>query len=165
MMNKLTMTTKPLILKNLDQVINQLHELSDATENEAHRGWSISEHLAHCQQVIEFSMNGYPTQNPWLLQNSLGKTVYHLFRLRGYMQHDINAYTPGAGPAPQMTLNDSILQLTQTIKKFDAWTHPLKPHYFYGRLSKSQYNLIHSIHFANHWDTIVMQKKMRASAK
>lgn len=159
MMNKLTMSSKPIILKNLDQVMHYLHTLGDAQEHEAHSGWSISEHLGHCQQVIEFSMTGYPTQNPWLLQYSVGKAIYHLFRLRGHMQHDINAYTPGAGPAPTMPLHEAIRQLTHTINKFDAWTHPLEPHYFYGRLSKSQYNLIHSIHFANHWDTIVKLKK------
>jgi hypothetical protein len=42
------------------------------------------------------------------------------------------------------------------VQRFQAYTGPLKPHFAYGDLSRSDYALAHVLHIANHQDEIAV---------
>jgi hypothetical protein len=58
----------PLKLKNLDQVMHCLDRLILDPTIEVKGGWGAYQHLIHCGQTIYFSMQGYPIQNPKIMQ-------------------------------------------------------------------------------------------------
>lgn len=114
--------------------------------------WLPDQHLSHCAEVINFSLYGYPQQNPVIMQNTIGKMVFHYFTWQNHMHHDTNASTPGSPPYKPVEIAESISRLRAALNAFDAYEGPLSRHYFYGRLTKKQYAHIHCLHFANHWE-------------
>jgi len=146
------MTT--ISLKNLDQVLTELEVLAQA-KNIQTSNWSVYRILQHCAQTIEYSMSGYPTSKPKWLQLTVGKLAIFKFLKQGYMSHDLAAPVPGS---PELTYEGSTAEgisiLKASILKFKQFNGPLKPHLFFGELSKDEYNQYFAMHIANHFSEI-----------
>jgi hypothetical protein len=81
----------------------------------------------------------------------VGSTAFEVFAWRGRMSHDLAEPIPGAPPFSSSGNALAALQrLTMAIESFRAWSEPLHPHFAYGELSKSDYDLAHAMHIANH---------------
>lgn len=111
--------------------------------------------LVHCTQSIDYSMSGYPQANSRLFQVTIGSAAFGVFTMRGRMSHDLDAPIPGAPSiAPAEDPVKALDRLRDAITRFRHWTGPLKPHFAYGHLDKSEYELAHAMHLANHLSVI-----------
>jgi Protein of unknown function (DUF1569) len=62
--------------------------------------------------------------------------------------------------APALTQPDNwkpgALRLRTAIARFNSHTSPIKPHFAYGTLSRSDFAMAHAMHIANHQDEILV---------
>ncbi|EMJ99674.1 DUF1569 domain-containing protein [Leptospira sp. WS58.C1] len=119
--------------------------------------WDPSQVLLHCAQSIYYSIKGYPENKSELFQNTLGKIAFWNFSRKGKMSHDLNAPIPGADVLQAgIPLSESILELKKAISTFSNYNGELAPHFAYGKLTKQEYELAHSMHIANHLDYVTI---------
>ncbi|WP_409523539.1 DUF1569 domain-containing protein [Nitrincola sp. MINF-07-Sa-05] len=103
-------------------------------------------------QAIEYSMTGYPLTKPQVFQSTVGATAFTVLSWYGRMTHDLDEPIPGApllGAANDVTA--AVNRLKQAVQAFAHWMELLRPHFAYGELSKSEYELAHAMHLANHF--------------
>jgi hypothetical protein len=146
---------RPLILKNLEEVLALLEKIKHNTEVSVSGTWDLNQNLTHCAQSLEYAMSGYPFEKSKIFQSMVGPLIFSYFDWRGYMRHATNELIPGEPVIPaDREDGQGILQLEQAIAKFDAWECDLFPHRFYGKLTKKQYAKAHTMHIANHLELI-----------
>jgi len=119
--------------------------------------WPLGTVLDHLAQSVEMSMDGYPRSRSALFQGTVGRAAFVFFRWRGRMHHGLAEPIPGAPPlAVGADWQVPASRLRTALARFDAHTGPLKPHFAYGPLTKSEYGLAHAMHVGNHADEIVI---------
>lgn len=140
----------PSRLHTFDEVLRELQQLETSTPKLA-GNWSLAQVLGHCAQSIEYSVTGYPKLRPAWFRATVGPLVKRRFLGRGFMSHDLEAAIEGA-PAlhPQEPLRDVIGRLRDAIEKFRAHQGALSPHLAYGACTREEYEMLHSMHIANH---------------
>ena len=138
-----------VIISSFDDVLWFLDRLEESNYS-VEGNWQIDEHLWHCGLAVEFSYLGYPQLNGWLIRNTVGPLVFAYFKSKKRMSHDTNKPTPGA---PDLMDQDfqPIQYCRKQIESFRNWNDEMMPHEFYGKLSKRDYELAHSMHFADHF--------------
>lgn len=136
---------------SLAQASAELTALASAKQRVAATGWNWAQTLHHCAQSIEYSMSGFPESKSRIFQATAGSVAFALFEFRGRMTHDLMEPIPGA-PALDEKLDESqaLDRMRAAISAFARWQKDLHPHFAYGPLSKSQYELAHAMHLANH---------------
>lgn len=114
--------------------------------------WNWAQTLAHCAQSIEYSLTGFPQEKPALFQRTLGAAAIGVFTWRGRMTHDLAEPIPGAPRIAAATDPAQALErLRGAIRRFRETSEPLRPHFAYGALDKSAYEVAHAMHLANHF--------------
>jgi hypothetical protein len=143
-------------VQSLDDSLRWLDRLEKARDVKAVGAWPLGAVLEHLAQSIEMSMDGFPQQRSALFQNTAGGAAFAYFKWRGRMSHGLAEPIPGA-PAlgAGADWKPGALRLRQAITRFNAYGGPLKPHFAYGSLTKSEFALAHNLHIANHQDEIV----------
>ena len=117
--------------------------------------FSLSETLVHCAQSIEYSMSGFPESKSLLFQNTLGSAAFSVFSWRGRMSHNLTEEIPGAPTLrPGVDATAALERLHTSVKRFDNSNEPFKPHFAYGQLNRSDYEVAHALHLANHFSSI-----------
>ena len=146
------MNDRRLVLASLNEALRELDRLKSPQALPPATAWSWPQTLAHCAQSIEFSMTGFPAPKPRLFQLSAGAAAFSVFSWRGRMSHDLAEPIPGA-PSLATSADDAvaIARLRQAVQAFQAWQGPLRPHFAYGNLSKSDFERAHAMHLANHF--------------
>ncbi|NND33712.1 MAG: DUF1569 domain-containing protein [Saprospiraceae bacterium] len=145
---------RPLIMRNLGEVLDFLQLIEDGKEISVQGAWDLDQHLIHCAHSIEFAMSGYPSRKPLIFQNTIGTLVFHYFDWRNYMRHPTNAFNPGESDEDIVVGQCGIERLKETIASFDAWDGPMQRHRFYGHLTKKQYDKVNAMHIANHLELV-----------
>ena len=146
-------TPKPRELRfgSLTQASEELAALASAKERLSSGGLNWAQTLVHCAQSIEYSMIGFPALKSRIFQATAGAAAFAFFEFRGRMSHDLMAPIPGA---PMIEADSNALQalarLRAAMHAFADWQDALHPHFAYGALTKSQYELAHAMHLANH---------------
>ncbi len=113
--------------------------------------WNPYQVFNHCAQSVEFSMTGFPESESALFQNTAGAMAFSIFSARGEMSHNLAEVIPGAPELAEEGDNQLALErLITAVTSFDAYDGPLKPHFAFGNLSKSDYALAHMLHINNH---------------
>jgi hypothetical protein len=121
--------------------------------------WPLSAIFEHLSQSIEMSMEGFPSPKSELFQRTLGAAAFTAFKWRSQMSHSLAEPIPGAPVlTPAASWQPSALRLRAAITRFEAHKAPLKPHFAYGVLSKSDYGVAHTMHIANHQDEIAIHR-------
>jgi hypothetical protein len=137
-----------LSLAAAEDDINVLASVKAATSEAT---WSLAQTLEHCAQSIEYSMRGFPQSKSQFFQRTVGAAALEVFSWRGRMTHDLAEPIPGAPAlAVESDLAAALQRVRLSIANFRAWREPLQPHFAYGALSKSEYELAHAMHLANH---------------
>ena len=117
--------------------------------------FSLPQTLIHCAQSIEYSMSGFPESKSSLFQNTLGSAAFSVFSWRGRMSHNLTEEIPGA---PKMRSDvdatAALERLHTSVKLFHDSNEPFQPHFAYGQLNRSEYELAHALHLANHFSSI-----------
>jgi hypothetical protein len=142
-----------LSYQSLGEALKEIEQLKKAaTQINLEGEWSLYQHLLHCTQSIQFSIQGFPSQKSPIFQQTVGKLAFNQFLEQGYMRHNRNEPIPDA---PQLVTNGDIQTafdgLIQSIQTFDAYTGALQPHFAYGQLSKNEYAKAHAMHLADHF--------------
>ena len=148
----------PIKVETLDDALRWLDRLERGTVAKATGAWPLTAVLDHLAQSIEMSMDGYPQPKGELFQKTAGSAAFAFFKWRGRMSHGLDEPIPGApGLSAVAEWHPAAARLRTAIKRFNAHGGPLKPHFAYGPLDKSDYVLAHSFHIANHQDEILLQ--------
>ena len=146
-----TANDRQLVFRSWDDALRELDRLAAAPKLSGTAVWTWAQTLNHCAQSIEFSLTGFPQAKPAVFQRSVGALAFQVFSWRGRMSHDLAEPIPGApaldaGDAPATAMT----RLRKAIADFRAQPEPFKPHFAYGDLNKSEYELAHALHLANH---------------
>ncbi|MDB5871505.1 MAG: hypothetical protein JWQ07_947 [Ramlibacter sp.] len=144
-------------VQSLDDSLRWLDRLERARSVKAIGAWPLGAVLEHLAQSVEMSMDGFPQPKSALFQNTAGSAAFAYFSWRGHMSHGLAEPIPGA-PAlgAGADWKPGATRLRQAITRFNAHTGPLRPHFAYGLLSKSDFALAHNMHISNHQDEILV---------
>ena len=90
-----------------------------------------------------------------LFRGAVGSVAFAVFQARGKMGHTLDEPIPGA-PAldAQAPLEPAIARAMSALRRFEAHSGALAPHFAYGELDKAQYTRAHLMHLANHWTQV-----------
>ena len=121
-----------------------------------HNGaWSLAQMLNHAAQSIDYSIDGFPQVKSALFRKAVGGVAFAVFQARGKMGHTLNEPIPGAPVLDaQALLEPAIARALAALRRFEAHTGALAPHFAYGELDKAQYTRAHLMHLANHWSEV-----------
>jgi len=140
---------------SLDEALAALRRLEAAGSIELAAPITPHQMLIHLCQSIECSLRGYPAMKPAWLRATVGRLVAGRFLRRGEMKHDHGAPVPGE-PAISADgdLGKAWARLHAAIAAFQAASDPLPPHFFFGALTKAEYERIHAMHIADHLSAV-----------
>lgn len=146
-------------VQSLSQALLWLDQLETAPGVKTTGAWPLSAILEHLSQSIEMSMDGFPQAKSALFQNTLGTAAFSVFKWRGQMSHSLSEPIPGAPVlTPFPAWKPSANRLRSAISRFQAHKADLKPHFAYGKLSKADFSIAHTLHIANHQDEIAVNR-------
>lgn len=169
-MNRRNVLLSPLLLvsinvladlpkvQTLDEAMRWLDRLEKSPTASTTGQWPLVAVLEHLAQSIEMSMDGFPEPKSAFFQNTAGAAAFAYFSWRGKMTHSLSEPIPGA-PAlsKQGDWLPAAVHLRTAIARFNgSKAEALRPHFAYGKLSKSEFALAHVFHIANHQDEIVV---------
>ena len=141
-----------LSFKNLDECMSELDKIQHASALKIDNDWTLYQNLVHCTQSITYSMTGYPEIKSRLFRETVGKLVFNQFEHQGYIRHNRSEPLPGASLIqPNGNIQDAVSDLKKTVTDFEDFTQELKPHFAFGKLSKSQFADFHCMHLADHF--------------
>ena len=122
--------------------------------------WSLNQVFDHCAQSVEYSMTGFPEHKPAAFKNTLGKLAFAAFSVKGQMTHALDEAIPGAPMIDTLEINtlestlsineQAFARLKKSLYEFQRYQGELAPHFAYGALSKTDYELAHAMHFYDH---------------
>jgi len=141
-----------LSFNSLDECMSEMEQIRNAKQLHIENSWDLYQNLVHCAQSIEFSMIGFPQNKPKIIQNTVGAMIFHQFEKQGYMRHNRSEDIPGAMPVePAGRIENAIERLTKSVNDFEHFDRELRPHFAYGKLTKSEYVKAHCMHLADHF--------------
>jgi hypothetical protein len=144
-------------VRSLNDALRWLDKLDKAGKLTMTGKWPVAAVLEHLSQSIEMSLDGFPQPKPALFQDTAGSAAFAFFKWRGRMSHGLDEPIPGAAALTmQGDWKPAALRLRAAITRFDDHTGALKPHFAYGKLSKTDFALAHAFHIANHQDEFVI---------
>jgi hypothetical protein len=147
-----------LEFRSLDDALHELDRLARAAVLKAGTAWTLPQTLIHCAQSIEYSMTGFPQGNSALFQHTVGAAAFSVFSWRGRMTHDLAEPIPGA-PSLDAAIDavSATARLQRAIQDFRSGNGPLRPHFAYGALTRSEFEQAHAMHLANHFSAFDTQ--------
>lgn len=141
-----------LTFRNLDECMTELDRVQQAKNLQIDNDWTLYQNLMHCTQSISYSMTGYPENKSKIFQKTIGTLVFNQFEHQGYMRHNRSEPLPGASLIqPSGNVNEATAGLRKAIIDFENYTGEIKPHFAYGKLTKSQFANAHCMHLADHF--------------
>lgn len=117
--------------------------------------WTPDQIFTHCAQSIEYSMSGFPVHKSDWFKQTIGSLAFTLFSAKGKMRHGLSEPIPGAPIlASRIEHQVALLRLKKALMDFKDYQGRLAPHFAYGKLSKTEYELAHVMHLNNHLQEI-----------
>jgi hypothetical protein len=145
-------SAEPKLFSTLPAAIAAVQSL--AADHKSAGRWSLAQVLDHAAQSVEYSMVGYPQLKSPVFRATVGTAAFGWFEARGEMTHGLDEAIPGAPPLRD-ELPAAIERLVAALRRFEAHSGPLQPHFAYGALDKPQYTRAHLMHLANHWSEVI----------
>lgn len=144
-------------VQSLDDALRWLDRVEKSPSPRTTGAWPLGSVLEHLAQSIEMSVDGFPQPRSEMFQRTVGSAAFAVFKWRGQMSHGLAEPIPGAPALAYGThWQPGVQRLRRAIERFNAYNGPLKPHFAYGALSKTDFALAHRLHIANHQDEIVL---------
>jgi hypothetical protein len=144
-------------VQSLNEALRWLDGLDKAVSVKSATAWKIGAVFEHLAQSIDMSLDGFPEPKSALFQNTVGAAAFAVFKWRGKMNHGLTDPIPGA---PALVQPDDwkpgAQRLRSAIARFNSHNGPIKPHFAYGTLSRSDFAMAHTMHIANHQDEILV---------
>jgi hypothetical protein len=113
--------------------------------------WELYEIFTHCAQSVEYSMSRFPEHKSSVFKSTVGKLAFSVFSSKGKMTHGLSEPIPGS-PLIDSTIETTaaLNHLIKSLIDFDNFKGELAPHFAYGELTKSEYEIAHVMHLYNH---------------
>jgi len=134
--------------------LKRLELLSD--KKLVHTGkWDIYKIFMHCAQSVEYSMLKFPEHKSSFFKNTVGTLAFSIFKSKGKMIHGLSEPIPGS-PSIKSNLDtkEALNHLKKALIDFENYKGKLAPHFAYGELTKSEYEIAHVMHLYNHLEEI-----------
>lgn len=153
-----SMIDRQAVFTSLDDALLELDRLTKAVVLQRGTVWTWPQTLIHCAQSIEYSMTGFPQAKSPLFQHTIGGAAFKVFSWRGRMTHDLAEQIPGAASLDAtIDAASATARLQRAVQDFRSRKEPLRPHFAYGELTKSEYEHAHAMHLANHFSAFDAQ--------
>ena len=143
------MERRDLNLKNLDEVLVEIHRLSDGGYDKLGQ-WDLAQVCHHCASPIEQTIDGYTFRVPLPIRLIIIVTGA---KRKFFRRRDIK---PGLS-APATTLPPEGLETAEQIKRYEAAVKRLKTHTgdfhahpFFGTMTPDAWEQFHTIHTMHH---------------
>ncbi|PKI17991.1 DUF1569 domain-containing protein [Colwellia sp. 12G3] len=134
-------------------IVSALKKLDVLSDNElVNTGpWELYKIFTHCAQSVEYSMSKFPEHKSSLFKSTIGKLAFSVFSSKGKMTHGLSEPIPGS-PSIDSSLDTTaaLNNLKKSLIDFKNYKGKLAPHFAYGELTKSEYEIAHVMHFYNH---------------
>lgn len=144
-------------VRSLDDAKAWTLRLEQSAKAQSTGAWPLVAMLEHMAQSVEMSMTGFPQAKPAIFQGTAGAAAFAFFRWRGRMSHSLSEPIPGAPAlATSGDWRAAAGRLRNAIVRFERHQGPLKPHFAYGVLSKTDFAIAHVLHIANHQDEVAL---------
>lgn len=143
-------------LKTFPTLASAATAIESLARGHRHTGaWTLAQMLSHATQSIDCSIDGFPQLKSALFRKAVGSVAFAVFEARGKMGHTLSEPIPGA-PAldANAPLEQAITLALAALRRFEAHSGALAPHFAYGELDKAQYTRAHLMHLANHWTEV-----------
>jgi hypothetical protein len=113
--------------------------------------WAPAKIFTHCAKSVEYSMSKFPEHKSNFFKHTIGKLAFSLFSSKGKMTHSLREPIPGS-PSIDSTLDtaEALDHLKKSLTDFEQYEGKLAPHFAYGELTKSEYEIAHVMHLYNH---------------
>lgn len=142
---------RKLKLRSFEAAIAEIEKLQAAERILVSKtSWDLPHVFDHCRRSILFAMEGFPELKSKFFRSVVGPTAFHVFDAMGKMNHNRMEEIPGCQYTGQLTLEQSIQNLRQTMENLVEFDKKLHPHFAYGKLSKNKVIRANSMHIADH---------------
>lgn len=138
----------------IESAFKRLDALSELTLVQTGK-WDLYTIFVHCAQSIEFSITQFPEHKSSLFKSTVGSLALSLFLSKGKMTHNLSEPIPGAPLIHSSAdIEKALARLKQAFLDFNHYKGKLAPHFAYGDLTKSEYEIAHVMHLYNHLEEI-----------
>ncbi len=138
---------RALSFSDLDEVMPEVDRLLEGHTTTGH--WSLGQICNHLGTAMQYSVEGFPEQAPWLLRRTVGPVAKRQVFSSGAMPEGI--MLPGKYlPAPGLDSRAEAEALRATIRLFAAHAGRLADHPLFGSMSRDEWIRYHAIHCAHH---------------
>lgn len=155
---------RKLRFKNLNEALSELDTLKDTEKNKTSGNWTSGQIFKHCRMFIEYSMTGFPKTTSNFIRGNVGPTLFRNMKTKGYMPSGFrNRHVPD--PEQTASFDEEKTALKAAIVRFMNYSGRCGQHPVFGPLERTDWDLYHSFHLANHLSNIIPEKSKTAKKK
>lgn len=138
---------RALSFSHLDEVMPDVDQLLEGHVTSGR--WSLGQICNHLATVLQFTVEGFPEQAPWLLRQTIGPMAKRQVFGSGAFPEGVKIpekYLPRPGLDPRAEAE----ALRASLRYFQAHAGPLADHPLFGSMSRDEWDRYHAIHCAHH---------------
>ena len=138
---------RALSFSRLEEVMPEVDRLLEGHTTTGR--WSLGQICNHLSTALQYTVEGFPEQAPWLLRRTVGPVAKRQVLGSGAMPEGVKLpekYLPKPGLDPRAEAE----ALRATIRLFAAHAGPLADHPLFGPMSRDEWLRYHIIHCAHH---------------
>jgi hypothetical protein len=150
---------RELRLHTLDEALEELERLEKG--GVATLGiWSYYQILRHLADHIDFSISGFPFVRSRFIREKIGPTLFRQMVSSGHMPAGFRSLTPETTRI-EGDAKSEMRRLKSEIQRFMSHTGPFADHPLFGRLTREEWNMLHSYHIANHLGFVIPESLLK----
>ena len=143
-----------------------LEDFSDDVERLASQpvvtvgNWSFAQILYHLRVVMIASLDGFPTQLPWIVRRTVGPLMKWYLLKKPMLPAGFKAPKSAQPLMPPVDadLAQELEAMRSALSRFQHET-PTPEHPIFGKMSKADWDLLHRRHSALHMSFVVPQSE------
>jgi hypothetical protein len=131
----------------LDEVMPEVDRLLEGHTTTGQ--WSLGQICNHLGTAMQYTVEGFPEQAPWLLRRTVGPVAKRQIFSSGAFPEGVNLpekYLPRPGLDPRAEAE----ALRASLRYYLAHIGPLEGHPLFGSMSRDEWDRYHAIHCAHH---------------
>src|SRR4051812_23807270 len=145
--DRLMAERRELSFSSLDEVMPEVDRLLEGHTTTGR--WSLGQICSHLSTAMQYTVEGFPEQAPWLLRRTVGPVAKRQVLGSGVMPEGVKLpekYLPKPGLDPRAEAE----ALRASLRYYLAHTGPLQDHPLFGSMSRDEWDRYHAIHCAHH---------------
>lgn len=157
----MTPNRRSLTFRDFDAVTSDVDRLLE-TGYDALGHWSLGQICNHLTWTVTSSVEGFPSQFPWLVRQTIGQVVRS--RVLGTGRMPERVFLPARlHPLPNREDRAEAEALRAALRLYQASNAPRALHPIMGRISPQEWDRLHLIHSAHHLSFLVPKPRIEAA--